>query len=54
MWSNAGKKVSIRAEIVLKLHEDLKKAQVSRAIDEELRVLIEDMRKSTGEDLEDF
>ena len=46
--------MSIRAEFILKLYEDLKKVQVAGVTDEELRTLIEDITKFIREDLEDF
>ena len=52
-WSNAGKK-STWDPSSLKLHEDRKKVQVPRVTDEDLRKLIEDIRKFMREDLEDF
>ena len=44
----------MRAEFVLQLHEDLKTVKVYGVIEEELRTLIEDIRKFIREDLEDF
>ena len=44
--------VSIRDEIILQLHEDLKILQVPVSKDEELRILIEETRKFMKEDFE--
>ena len=46
--------VSIRVELILELHRDLKKVQVAGAIDEELRKLTEETRNFLIEDLKDF
>ena len=56
-WEHAvqcSKKVSNIADFIIKLHEDLKKIQGPRVTDEDLRKLMEDMRKFMREDLEDF
>ena len=42
--------VSIRAESVLKLYEDLKQVKINEVSETELRELIEDMRKFMRED----
>ena len=44
----------MRAEFILDLYEDLKRVQVPGVIDEELRILIEDISKFMREDLQDF
>ena len=46
--------VSMRAEFILQLHEDLKRVQDPVVTDEELITLIEDIRKFMREDLKDF
>ena len=46
--------VSMRAEFIFKFYEEVKRVQVHRVIEEELRTLIEDIRKFIREDLEDF
>ena len=48
------KKVSMRAEFLLKPHEDLKIFQGPVVTDEDLRKLIECIRKLMKEALEDF
>ena len=44
----------MRAQFILELQEDLKKVQVVGVKDDEIRILIEDIRKFLREDLEDF
>ena len=46
--------VSMRHEFIFQLHECLKRVQVPGVTDEELRILIEDIRKFIKEDLEYF
>ena len=46
--------VSMRAEFILDLCEDLKRVKVLGLVDEELITLIEDMKKFVKESLEDF
>ena len=56
-WEHAvrrRKKLSIRAEIILKLCECIKKVQIPGVIYEELITLIEDTRKFMKEDLVDL
>ena len=44
----------MRAQFILELQEDLKKVQVVGVKDDEIRILIEDIRIFLREDLEDF
>ena len=45
---------SMRVHFILELHKDLKKVQVVRTSNEELRPIIEDIRINLREDTEDF